>query len=110
MSECYLKDYTEYLKSLGLNFVYQTDPEKEGTHPQFMISENHTISTRIVYFVKVVMNTGLLIIEVSMEGTFACINLYSLHQPQNQFERDPSQKNETRKLNLSMTKVSYNKK
>jgi len=48
------RDYVEYMKSLGLNVVFQTDPEKhEGPHPQFLVSDTLSIPTKKIYMVKV---------------------------------------------------------
>ena len=71
-----MKEYSEYLQSLGLVDVYTT---AKGAKPATALKVDDAVSieTERHFFVKT-HKVGFLLLEFFLDGGFACVNMYTL--------------------------------
>ncbi|KAI9145638.1 hypothetical protein BKA69DRAFT_1048792 [Paraphysoderma sedebokerense] len=95
----FMSEYIAYLKSLGMNVILsgKSNINLEKPHaslptatPRFVISDDLSLETGIVYLQKSFQG-GVLLVEFSVGGMFACVNLYTVNRRYGRYRiRQPS--------------------
>jgi len=111
LMETFLKEYVEYLKSLGLTLAHQTDLDQhDATHTMFSVSETLSLPVKRMYLVKV-YRVGFLLVEAGLDGGFGYANLYTLSQKsafnQLSIEKEGGVKYDFRNLSLTAMKLFH---